>query len=132
MIVIDTDILIDHFHDNADATALIRSALLNRERLIVSVVSVAEILAGMRPGEEERTEALLSLFQIYPADERIARIAGNFLNQFARTSRIDLGDAIIAATAKIADAMLYTRNIRHYPMGDIEVKVPYERGRADG
>lgn len=129
MIVIDTDILIDHFHDNADATALIRTALLNRESIIISVASVAELLAGMRSGEEERTEALISLFRVQPADEKIARIAGSYLNQFARKSRIDLGDAIIAATAKSVNAILYTRNIRHYPMDDIEVKVPYERGK---
>jgi len=72
---------------------------------------VAEILAGMRPGEEEKTEALFSLFQVLPADEELARQAGMYLNQYAAQHRIDLGDAFIAATAKTTGAEIYTRNI---------------------
>ena len=98
--VIDTDILIDHFHDNQAATDFIRNALRQGETLIISVATIAEILAGIRPGEEEKTEALFSLFQIHPADEELAREAGRYLNRFAARHRIDLGDAFIAATAK--------------------------------
>jgi predicted nucleic acid-binding protein len=128
--VIDTDILIDHFHGNASATNFIQDALLSGETLLISVATVAEILAGMRPGEEERTEALLSLFTAYPADEALARVAGVYLNQYPAGKRLDLGDALIAATAKVSNSTLYTRNVRHYPMTDIPVRVPYERGRA--
>lgn len=39
------------------------------------------------------------------------------------------GDALIAATASFFNAELVTRNIKHYPMSDIKVVVPYERGR---
>ena len=127
--IVDTDILIDHFHGNADATAFVREALLHGEPLLISIATVSELLAGMRPGEEEDTNALLSLFRIYPADEPIARIAEAFLNQYGRQHRLDLGDALIAATAQATRSTLYTRNLRHYPMSEIAVKVPYERGR---
>ena len=126
--VIDTDILIDHFHGNIAATAFIEEILLSGKRLFVSVATVAEILAGIRPGEEEATEALLSLFDVYPADESLARIAGAYLNQYAATHRLDLGDALTAATAQMTGSELYTRNVRHYPMDDIVVKIPYQRG----
>jgi predicted nucleic acid-binding protein len=127
--VIDTDILIDHFHGNAAATAFIEQALIAGQRPAISVVAVAEILAGMRPGEEADTEALLSLFDIYPADEAIARVAGAYLNQYATSHRLDLGDALTAATARVTGSELYTRNVRHYPMSDVVVKAPYQRGR---
>lgn len=129
MIVIDTDILIDHFHGNAAATVFIEDALMTGQRLYISVATVAEILAGMRPGEEEDTEALLSLFNVCPADEPLARIAGAYLNQYAVSHKLDLGDALTAATAQVTGSELRTRNLRHYPMSDIVVKVPYERGR---
>ena len=132
MFILDTDILIDHFHGNPDATVFVRQNLLAGEKLVISVVSVAEILAGMRMGEEEDTEALLSLFEIYPADEKVARIAGSYLNQFARTQHLDLGDALIAATAQITGGVLFTRNLHHYPMVDIHVVAPYERGGQAG
>jgi predicted nucleic acid-binding protein len=128
MIVIDTDILIDHFHDSAAATAFVRDTLLSGETLVISIATVAEILAGMRDGEEDATNALLSLFQVYPADEGLARFAGAYLNQYAAREHIDLGDALIAATALVTRSELYTRNVRHYPMSDIIVKVPYQRG----
>jgi predicted nucleic acid-binding protein len=62
-------------------------------------------------------------------DEAVARLAGAYLNEYAPKHRLDLGDVLIAATAKLAEAELYTRNVRHYPMSDIVVKVPYERGK---
>jgi predicted nucleic acid-binding protein len=126
--VIDTDILIDHFHGHAAATTLIEDALLAGQPVFISIAAVAEILAGMRPSEEEDTEALLSLFSIFPADETLARIAGAYLNQYAASHGLDLGDAFTAATAKLTASELYTRNVRHYPMNDIIVKAPYERG----
>ena len=38
-------------------------------------------------------------------------------------------DALIAASAKLADAEIVTRNRKHYPMPDISIVVPYERGQ---
>jgi predicted nucleic acid-binding protein len=46
--VIDTDILIDHFHDHKAATAFIRDTLLTGRELFISISTVAEILAGGR------------------------------------------------------------------------------------
>ncbi|MCL4870419.1 MAG: PIN domain-containing protein [Anaerolineae bacterium] len=61
-------------------------------------------------------------------DENVARIAGDYMNQYRKTHKLDLGDAVIAATAKVTDSVLYTRNGRHYPMVDIKVIIPYQRG----
>lgn len=127
--VVDTDILIDHFHGNASATEFVREALLQGHTLNISVATVAEIMAGMRPGEEADTDALFTLFTIYGVEETLARVAGSYLQRYARQHRLDLGDALIAATAKLTSSPLYTRNVRHYPMDDVQVVVPYERGR---
>ena len=128
-LVIDSDILIDHFHGNAQATAFVRDALTRGQALIISVATVVEILAGLRQGEEDATNELLSLFTVRPADESIGRVAGGFLNRYGREHRLDLGDALIAATAQSAGMTLYTRNVRHYPMVEIKVEEPYQRGR---
>ena len=83
----------------------------------------------MRPGEEERTERLLRLFTILPVDETMGRQAAVYLGQFRRDHRIELGDALTAATAQQHGAELFTRNLRHYPMTDISVTAPYQRGK---
>jgi predicted nucleic acid-binding protein len=127
--IVDTDILIDYFHGSVHATEFVRGALLRGDVLIISIATVSELLAGMRPGEEDDTNALLSLFSIYPADESLARVAGAFLNQYGRQHRLDLGDALEATPAQVTGSTLYTRNLRHYPMAEITVQAPYERGR---
>ncbi len=128
--LIDTDILIDHFHGHQAAFDFITQQLIDGKTLAISVVTVTEFSGGMRSGEETRTEHLLSLFTVLNVDEAIARQAGLYLGQFRRSHRLELGDALIAATAQKAGANLVTRNIKHYPMPDISVIVPYERGRS--
>lgn len=85
MRVVDTDILIDHFHNVNAATEFVARALLQYGVLLISIVSVTEILAGLRAGEEERTEELFAFFSIVDVDEKIARLASNYLNQFEKS-----------------------------------------------
>lgn len=82
----------------------------------------------MRSGEEAKTEDLLSLFVIVDINESIARQAGFYLRQFRRSHHVDLGDALIAATAKWLEIAVVTRNEKHYPMDDVVISVPYQRG----
>jgi len=128
MKLIDTDILIDHFHSNAAALSFMKDLSDTNEQLVISAVTVTELLGGMRLGEEARTESLLGLFDILPVDETIGRQAAAYLRAFRRSRRIDLGDALIAAMALLHGAELFTRNVKHYPMTDITATVPYERG----
>ncbi len=128
MKLIDTDIAIDHFHGHRAALEYFTQMLLDGEVLAMSVVSLAEILAGMRAGEQERTEKLFNLFTIIDVDERIARVAGEYLNEYRQKYHIELADALIAATASVVGAELVTRNVKHYPMGELTIAAPYERG----
>jgi hypothetical protein len=52
-------------------------------------------------------------------DLDIGERAGNYLRQYANSHHVELGDALIAATASIQKAQLWTRNRRHYPMKEI-------------
>ncbi|MFZ5905660.1 MAG: type II toxin-antitoxin system VapC family toxin [Chloroflexota bacterium] len=128
MKLIDTDIAIDHFHGHRAALEYFTLMLLDGEVLAMSVVSLAEILAGMRAGEQERTEKLFNLFTIIDVDEHIARVAGEYLNEYRHKYQIELADALIAATASVVGAELVTRNVKHYPMGELTIVAPYEHG----
>jgi len=126
--LIDTDIAIDHFHGHRAALEYFIQTLIEGETLAMSVISLTEILAGMRTGEREQTEKLFELFVILDVDEQIARKAGEYLNLYRRTNQVELGDALIAATALMSGAELVTRNFKHYPMADVQVVAPYRRG----
>ena len=128
MKLIDTDIAIDHFHGHRETLEYFTQTLLEGEILAMSVVGLTEILAGMRAGEQERTEKLFSLFAIIDVDEQVARKAGEYLNHYRKSHHMELADALIAATAFVAGADLVTRNVDDYPMSDLTVIVPYERG----
>jgi predicted nucleic acid-binding protein len=129
MKLIDTDIVIDHFHGHQAALEFLAGMLASGESLAISVVTVAEIIGGMRPDEDARTERLLGLFTVLDVNGSVARQSGAYLRQFRRSHNLELGDALIAATAAHAGADLVTRNLKHYPMTDIRITVPYERGR---
>lgn len=129
MRLIDTDIAIDHFHGHKNTLEYFTQTLLEGEVLAMSAVGLAEILSGMRPGEQERTEKLFSLFVIVDVDEQIARKAGEYLNQYRKSHGMEMADALIAATAFVVGAELVTRNVDDYPMPDVTIVVPYERGK---
>ena len=128
MKLIDTDIVIDHFHGHHAAMEYFAETLAAGETLAVSVITLTEFASGMRLGEETRTERLLGLFTVLDVNEAIGRQAAAYLRQFRRSHNLELGDALIAATAFHSSAELVTRNLKHYPMTDIRIAVPYERG----
>lgn len=114
--LIDTSILIDYLRGHPDA-----SVLLERERLAgvlhASKITRLEILAGMRPSEEEDTRALLSTLVWHAVDADIAEEAG-FLGRRWLPSHhtVDSTDLAIAATAIRTGSELWKRNVRHFPM----------------
>ncbi len=60
-----------------------------------------------------------------PVAEEVAFRAGKLLSTFQRGHGLELGDALIAATAIEYDAILVTRNVKHYPMSEIKLLRPY-------
>lgn len=82
-----------------------------------SEITRVEVLAGMRPAEEDQTRALLSTLVWHPVDESIAEEAGRLGRIWLPERRgISAADLVIAATAKILDADLLTLNVKHFPM----------------
>jgi predicted nucleic acid-binding protein len=84
--------------------------------LLCSPVTVAELWHGARPGDEKILQILFGAVQGVPIDIAIGQRAGAYLRQFAKSHSVELGDALIAATASVHDLELWTRNRRHYPM----------------
>lgn len=123
--LLDTDILIDFLRGRAEARALLTRYEAAAEQPVISVVSVSEVWAGTRPGERAATSALLSALSKIPVSEKIAVAAGGILRTCRRSHGVELGDALIAATAVEIDGALVTRNVKHYPMLGVRVLRPY-------
>jgi predicted nucleic acid-binding protein len=119
-VLIDSDILIEVSRARNHAL-LARWDELSRSEvaLLCSPVTVAELWHGARPREHAALEALFAAIHSVPIDSKIGQRAGDYLRQYAKSHHVELGDALIAATASIHNLELWTRNRRHYPMVDV-------------
>ena len=120
-ILIDSDVLIE-VSRGRDAAVLKQWEELGVSDavLLCSPVTVAEIWHGARPKEHAILDALFASLTCVPIDLEIGRRAGEYLSRRHASHHVELGDALIAATAVVHDAALWTRNRRHYPMPDLE------------
>ena len=119
-VLIDSDILIEVSRAR-DEVILERWDKLSREDTAVrcSPVTVAELWHGARPQEHATLNMLFVAIQCIPIDIKIGQRAGEYLKQYAKSHHVELGDALIAATAAIHRLELWTRNQKHYPMKDV-------------
>ena len=116
-VVVDTSVLIDHLRGRPEARDALSHAVLAGERIVGSVLTRTEVLAGMRASESIATRALLDALDWVSVDEEIADAAGHLANQYLRSHPgVDTVDYVIAATTDRVSGRLWTRNIKHFPM----------------
>ena len=120
--LLDTSVVIDCLRGRADARTFFGSL---SSQPAVSVITMAEILAGVRNRHEENdADIFWSIVKPLRIDQDIARRAGVFVRLYRASHSVELADALIAATAEHHGLPLATLNIKHFPM--IEgLKAPY-------
>jgi predicted nucleic acid-binding protein len=119
--LVDTDILIHFLRGRREAKDFL-SSLLDRSQILCSSITVSEIFAGIRPGEEEKTRALVDNLLVLDVTREVAERAGQY-RRTIRSQALELDDCLIAATAFVHRSVLATGNGKHYPMRDIEVRI---------
>jgi predicted nucleic acid-binding protein len=121
MALFDTDILIDHLLGKTGATGAILK--FKNSLNYCSVITIGEILFGMRPGEKIKTFKLIDSFTTLDVNKKIILSAYQIRSSF-KGFNLELYDCIIAATALEMDMILVTRNSKHYPDKRIKLFVP--------
>ena len=119
---LDTDILIDILKGRVAVLTFLFD-LTDHAVPCCSVISVAELYAGMRPEEKGVTDILLDALVIVTVGQEIAEVAGRF-TQREKNRRLELADCLIAATAFVEGATLATGNTKNYPMSESTVIDP--------
>ena len=106
--LIDTVILIDHLSGIRKATGFLER--VGVKDVFISVVTRAEVLCGLREGEEDTVQSLLDVYQCLPIDARTADLAARLRQEH----RWKLPDAFQAALAIQYDLSLVTPNTRDF------------------
>ena len=123
-LLIDTDVIIDYLRDEPEAISYLEGLT---DHLLISVVTVAELYAGVRDGTERTTlDSFIKAFEIVAVNEEIAVKGGLYRRDYAKSHHTGLADALIAATANTRNADLVTLNKKHFPMLS-NVIVPYRK-----
>lgn len=124
ILLVDTDVLIDYLRDKAEAISYLES---RSEPLLISVITVAELYAGVRDGAERtKLDEFVRAFEIVPVDREISVKGGLYRRDYVKSHNVGLADALIAATAEIHRARLVTLNVKHFPML-ANVIIPYQK-----
>jgi len=119
-VVVDSDILIEVFRArNQDILSRWEELSHSDSMILYSPVTEAEIWAGAWPREHEALNKLLQTLVCAPIDCETGRVAGEYLRQYQKSHGLEMGDALIASTALLHRAELWTRNRKHYPMKEL-------------
>lgn len=119
-VLVDSDVLIEVSRAKNRSILSKWFDLSTSDALILfSPVNQAELWAGARPSEHAALEDLFTALVCAPADEEVGRRAGDYLRHYRKSHGVELGDALIAATAVVNGAKLWTRNRKHYPMKEL-------------
>lgn len=126
-VLFDTNILIDHFAGIPEATA----ELARYRDAAVTTITWSELLAGAKPDEIPRMQAVLRRFRLYGLDIVAAEDAAALRRAMTEARKqnpqmrkaLPTPDAVILTTARRTGRVLITRNTKDFmSMG---VYVPY-------
>ncbi len=123
-VLLDSDVIIDVLRGRTPTIAALRDLEATGIPTYCCTVSWAEVFAGLRSGEESRTEAFFDARGDLALDARTGRRAGAYLARYARSHGLEIADALVAAAATTAGLHLWTLNVRHYPMDDVRLYRP--------
>ena len=113
--ILDSDVLIEIPRNNARTSQWVAAQAAAGQALRYSPVSRAEIGAGQRAGEEEAIAALFVGMDVVPIDAATGELAGDRLRRYRQSHGVELGDALVGASASQHAERLATFNRRHYP-----------------
>ena len=123
--LLDTTVLVNDIRRRQGKAELLRHLLVAGGSLACSAITIAEIYAGMRPHEKERTEVLFAELVVHDVTAAIAAFGGLLKNEWAAKGRIlSITDMLIAATAIMHKFVLVTDNVKDFPMQEVRLFHP--------
>jgi predicted nucleic acid-binding protein len=119
--LLDTDIIIDVLNGKKGRPSLLRGLVVEGHLLACCSISVTEVYAGLRPGEEQKTSNFLYSLKYYSIDFDVARLAGALKCKYGSKGKsLNIADTTIAAVALQYGLSLITGNKKDFPMKELQ------------
>jgi tRNA(fMet)-specific endonuclease VapC len=114
LFIADTDVLIDFLQGQDEAERV--GVELQTGRLCVTVISAFELWAGANNARQmSMVEILLAAVTVLPLDDPAARRAAEIQRKLKQGGEsIGMADSLIAGIALEQNAILITRNLKHF------------------
>lgn len=113
MVLCDTNIFIYAF--NGKQETIDRLQVIGLENVVVSSITVMELLQGMRNKTElTQIKKKIRYYDIVEINLEISKLATQFIERFNLSHGLQIPDAIIGATAVALQIPLYTYNTKDF------------------
>lgn len=121
--LLDTSILIDHLRGSKDVNSYLEDIAQRGDIAGCCCINIAEIFAGMREKEREKTYRFIESLNYFEVTKEIAKLAGEIRQRYFKKGKtLATTDVIIAATALTYNLTLITKNIKHYPFPELRIE----------
>ncbi len=116
IILCDTNIFIHLLREDLSVYRQLKS--IGQENIAYSIITKAEIFQGAFKKELHRDEQMFDAFKLYHLNEDISKVFNGIIINYSKSHRIQIPDALIAATAIENNLPLYTLNIKDFDFID--------------
>lgn len=122
--LLDTIIIIDHLRGDKKVSSYLKEIGLRGDIAGCCCINITETYTGMKDKEKEKTYKFTESLYYFKVTEEIARLAGKLKQKYGKKgATLATTDVIIAATAISYGLILLTKNVKHYPFPELEIKV---------
>jgi predicted nucleic acid-binding protein len=121
--LIDTTTIIDHLRGDKKVNSYLEEIGIRGGIAGCCCINITETYTGMKDKEKEKTDKFIESLYYFEVTKEIARLAGKLKQKYAgKGNTLSTTDVIIAATAIRYGLTLVTKNLKHYPFPELEIK----------
>jgi predicted nucleic acid-binding protein len=121
--LIDTTTIIDHLRGDKKVNSYLEEIGIRGDIAGCCCINITETYTGMKDKEKEKTDKFIESLYYFEVTKEIAGLAGKLKQKYANKGKtLSTTDVIIAATAITYGLIIVTKNLKHYPFPELEIK----------